>query len=137
MKGFIVFCLAIVFLFFFPLQWVANQVNHHRMTTVDDIVEDHAQQARSEGRFTEENINSMTTKIFEKTGVPVESIVVNVEKGMKYRFNDFREREMISYYIAIPIDKILAMHKMLGIDDADNEMMYVNDGEVPSEVLAP
>lgn len=137
MKSFISFSVIVIWLFFFPLQWVANQVNHNRMATVDDIVYTYAQQARSEGMFTTDNIDSMVQKISVETGVPVAEIIVSVDSGMKYRFNDFREREMISYSISIPVDKIIAMHQILGISDADNEMLYVVDGQVPSEVLAP
>lgn len=137
MKEFIMGFAVFIVLMFFPLQWTLNQINHYKIQTVNNIVHSAAQKARTDGYFKDYNINDMRADIAQALYINDGDIVVNVTTTPKYRFDSFDEREMIKYEIKIPIDKVIAMHRFFGIDEADNKFDYVIKGEVPSELLAP
>lgn len=138
MKEFLILCVIIPLLLFFPIQFTVNQINHHRMTTVQNIVYKSAKVAQQDGYFTNENINQMKADLASAfPSVNQSQIIVNCTLTPKYRKDAFDEREMIDYDVQIPIDQILAMPQFFGVSDADNKFMYPVKGQVPSERLLP
>lgn len=137
MKQFIVLAAAFILLMFFPIQYGINMVNHYHMKEVSRYVHNAAQQARTDGRFTEENINRLKEQIANKLYIDKSLIVVQATTSPKYRLDRFDQREMISYEVRVPISKLLAMHSFFGFAPDHNSMDYVEKGEVASEVLMP
>lgn len=137
MKEFIVGISVLLILMFFPLQWVLNQVNHYKIQSVNNIVHNAAQKARTDGYFKEYNINEMKINIASALSIDEGRIEVNVTTTPKYRFDSFDQREMITYEIIVPIDSIMAMNSFFGISDEKNKFEYTIKGEVPSELLSP
>lgn len=137
MKTFIVASGAIILLIFFPLQFVIEQVNHYKMNTVNNIVHKHAQQARTDGYFTDENIEELKNEIAAALKIGVGQVSFEGTQIPQYRFDAFDEREMIAYKVTIPIDRVIAMNRFWGISDAENELDYTVEGQVPSELLEP
>jgi len=137
MKDFIIGTTIFLLLMFFPLQWVANQVNHYKIQTVNNIVHSAAQKARIDGCFNEENINEMRMKIANALSVSADQIRIDVTTTPKYRFDQFQANEMIHYEIGVPIEKVIAMHRFFGIAETENQFEYVVKGEVASERLVP
>jgi len=137
MKSYIVLAASFLLLMFFPLQYAVNVVNNYHMSTVDKLVHNAAQQARTEGRFTPQMIDGLKADIAAKLHLSADEVVVNATTTPKYRLNRFDEREMIHYEVRVPIKKIVAMNAFFGIPDADNRSEYMVAGSVPSEVLLP
>ncbi|OEF99446.1 hypothetical protein BHF71_09040 [Vulcanibacillus modesticaldus] len=137
MKEYIVGFSVFLILMFFPLQWAINQINHYKIQTFNNIVNNAAQKARTDGYFKEYNINELKTKIEDALHIDQSQIRINVTTTPKYRFDEFDQREMISYEIGIPIEKIIAMHRFFGIDEEKNKFEYIVSGEVASELLSP
>lgn len=135
MKEYIVGLAIFLILMFFPLQWTINQVNHYKMQTLNNIVYNAAQKARTDGYFKPYNIDEMKNKIIDALNIEENMIRVDVTTIPKYRFDSFDTREMISFEIGIPIDKVIAMNIFFGIDDGINGYEYIIRGEVPSELL--
>ena len=129
-----------VFLIFFMLQWVSNEQAHFKRSTVINVTAQHAQQARQEGYFTPEIIESMKKEIAEKLKVD-ESDVIVVESDTtttpKFRTETFNEYEQIHYKVQIPIKNVVAMAGLFGINEADNQYMFTVSGQVSSEKLFP
>ncbi len=135
MKEYIVGFAIFLILMFFPLQWTINQINHYKIQTVNNIVYNAAQKARTDGYFKDYNINEMINKIIEALDVDSSQIRVDVTTTPKYRFDNFDNREMIQFEIGIPIDEVIAMQTFFTIEDDINGYEYIVKGEVPSELL--
>lgn len=135
MKEYIVGFTIFLILMFFPLQWTINQINHYKIQTVNNIVYNAAQKARTDGYFKEYNINELKMNISSALNIDQSMIRVNVTTTPKYRFDSFDIREMVQYEIGIPIDEVIAMQNFLGIEEEVNRYEYIIKGEVPSELL--
>jgi hypothetical protein len=138
MKDYLILCFLIPLLLYFPIQFTVNQINHNRMSTVQNIVHNAAKRASLDGYFTNTNINKMKAELvaaFPSIN-PAEMVIV-VTQTPKYNQNAFDQREMISYDVEIPIDQILAMPGYFGVSSADNKFMYPVKSEIPSEVSMP
>lgn len=138
MKDFLMICVLIPLLLYFPIQFTVNQVNHYRMTTVQNIVYKAAKVAQQDGYFTNENINKMRTDLTAAfPSINLSQVTIVVTQTPKYRQDVFDNRELIDYDIRIPIDQILAMPQYFGLTDAENKFMYPVKGQIPSERLLP
>ena len=136
MKTFIVTIAAVVLLMVFPMQNVQDIVNSHKIERFDEIVYSATQKARTDGRFTPNNISDMKGKILEVfPEVAEDELIVNVTTDMKYKKFEFDSREAINYEIGVPIKKIVSLNRIIGITDADNRTDYIIKGYVLSEVL--
>lgn len=132
------FCSLITLLLFFPLQYTVNQLNHYRMSTVQRIVNNTVQKARTTGYFTDALIDEMVNNI--KASFPQiedSEIYVDVTRTPKYRLDTFDQREMIKFDVRVPIDKIIALPQLFYINEADNNFNYPVKGEAPSELPIP
>jgi len=120
------------------MQVVTNQINHYKISYINNAVFKAAQKARTEGYFTEDIINDLRDSITQAfPRINPGDIGINVTTTPKYRTDKFIKSEMISYEISVPIDKILVMNNFFGISDSENRMQYIVKGEVPSERLLP
>jgi len=136
MKTFIVTVAAIILLMVFPMQVVQDIVNTHRIERFDEIVYTATQKARTAGRFTPGIISEMKDNILNVFPTISEGeITVDVTTSMKYKKFEFDDRETIDYEIGVPIQKIVALNKILGILDENNSTVYTISGYVLSEVL--
>lgn len=138
MKQLIV-ALAVVILFLtFPLQYSQENINHYRRTQIDKYVKVAKEKAKANGYFTDENISELKTNILSVCNDLSESdITIDVDKIPKYRTNEFDDRELISYKIGVPVNKIVAANKFYGISDSDNKYVYYSDGKITSELIKP
>lgn len=138
MKNFISGVAILILLLVFPLQNVLEIVNDHKINKFDEIVYRATQTARTDGYFTDANINELKYNITTSfSDVTEDEILINVTTTPKYRLNEFDARENIEYEIGIPVKKIVVAGSLFGIDDADNRYMYIKKGYVLSEVLMP
>jgi len=136
MKTFIVTIAAIILLMVFPMQIVQDIVNTHKIERFDEIVYTACQKARTDGRFTDSNISEMKDSILtEFPDVSEDEIIIDVEKGMKYKRFEFDSRETINYKIGVPIKKIVNLGKILGIKEEENRYVHIMEGYVLSEAL--
>lgn len=140
MKNFIAGMTILIILVVFPLQNALEVVNDHKINKLDEIVYRATQTARTDGYFTLENIAELKANITSSFSDVIDSdIYLNLQDNdrVKYRLNEFDEREIIKYEIGIPIKKVIVAGGLFGIDDADNQYMYIKKGYVLSEVLMP
>ncbi len=135
MTKFIAFALSIMLLLFFPLQAGVERINHYKMASTDNIVHGYSQKARIEGRFSESITDAMIRDLRDYLKIPESEIVVEVTTDMRYRTDRFNQTEFIYYKVAIPIERIIAMHQFWGLSGEENQMYYVVEGVVGSERL--
>lgn len=135
MKQFIVMTAVLPFLLIFMLQFTVEQVNHHHISHLQQIVNESAQVAKQDGFFTEENINRMRTEIASVFSISPAEIVIEADTTPKYRVNRFDERELIHYKVQVPIDRLVAGSSFFGISDSENRGMYTIESYTASELL--
>jgi len=127
---------AVILLMVFPMQIVLDIINTHKIERFDEIVYSADQKARTDGRFTDSNISQMKGSILsEFPDVSEDEIIIDVEKGMKYKRFEFDSRETINYRIGVPIKKIVNLGKILGIKEDKNRYVHIMEGYVLSEAL--
>ncbi|MEB8637971.1 hypothetical protein P4H32_30380 [Bacillus cereus] len=127
----------IMFLLFFPLQYLINQQNHHDMNSGTEIVHRYAQKARTTGYFTPQILSDMRADLATKLRLTPGEITIFATTTPKYRLNTFDQREMIYYEVQLPIKRLIAINRFMGVSDIDNQMTYTIKGEVASEALMP
>lgn len=135
MKQFIVASALILIFCFFLLQWAANETTHMKRGQLVNIVESHTQEARKNGYFTPENIDSIKKDIEDQLYIPQSDIRISATETPKYRTDHFDPNELIHYKIQIPIKKVVAMSSFLGIGEKDNMYWFTLEGDVASEKL--
>lgn len=101
------------------------------------VLEDSVQQARHDGYFTSENINSTRSEIARLCKVNEGDVIINVTTTPKYRGDVFSEYERIEYEFTIPLNNIIAVAGFWGIDSDSNSVPYTIRGSVESELLMP
>lgn len=124
-------------LLFFPVQIALSQINHHQFVTAQEITHNHAQRARQYGYFRPEDISGLRSELARRLNMSANDIQINATTVPKYRFDRFTPGELIDYEVVIPVRRILAMNRFLGIPDEENQMLRVIKGQVHSEVLLP
>ncbi len=137
MKQFIVLIGILPIMMLFIMQFGLTQINNHMIATAEEYVYAAKETAKQDGYFSEKNISDLKNKIAKVFKVSPDEILVENERVIKYRKNFFDEREMINYRVRIPIKKIMAGARLLGIKDDDNKGYYVISGTVASELLEP
>ncbi|ACL77425.1 hypothetical protein [Ruminiclostridium cellulolyticum] len=138
MKNFLAGLAIVVLLIVFPLQSVLEISNERRIQRFSDIVYVAAQTARLDGYFKQTTIDKLKSDLMKEfPDLSDGDIYVNVTTTMKYRTNEFDEREAINYDIRIPIRKIVAVPAYWGISENENRTTAKRAGFVLSEVLAP
>lgn len=137
MKNFLAGLAIVVLLIVFPLQSVLEISNERRIQRFSDIVYVAAQTARLDGYFKQTTIDKLKSNLMKEfKDLSDGDIYVNVTTTMKYRTNEFDEREAINYDIRIPIRKIVAVPAYWGISESENQTTAKRAGFVLSEVLA-
>lgn len=137
MKEFIIACVLLPFLMFFPVQFVKNQIIHYKIIKLNNIVHSAAQEARTKGYFTSDIINNMKVDIVENiSGINSNDISCNVTIVPKYRVDNYDSRELIHYDVGIPVGPIVAKICYIEQDNDDENTLHVK-GKVCSEVLHP
>ena len=138
MKTLIATIASVLILLFFPLQNALDTINNQKMHYFHMIVHKSTQTARVDGYFTQDNIDVLTQDLLNAfPGLDAGDIYIDVTTTPKYRTDEFDDRERILYDIKVPIENVIAAHKMFGINDADNSFTYGESGYVLSEVLMP
>ncbi len=136
MKQFIVLAAILPFLLIFMLQYSVEQVNHYRISLLQQMVTESAQVAKQDGYFTQKNIDSLRNNISSVFNTSPESIVIEADTTPKYRVNEFDERELIHYKIEVPIEVLVAGAAFFGISKEENRGMYTIKSYTASELLA-
>lgn len=133
LKQLIVGVAMLVIMMAMPFQYALDQKNHANITQLYFYVNNAKEQAKSDGRFTDANIQQLRVNISQKFGVQPGEVVIDVTRTPKYRTTEFDERELISYKIAVPINKIIASPRFFNISDADNKGYYIIENTTTSE----
>lgn len=133
MKQFIVLLAVFPLMLAFMLQFAAQQKTDHRIQLINNAVENACEKAKTEGRFSENNVSGLRASLADISDCSEEDIEISVSEEMKYRTGRYDEREMIQYRVAVPIDGLMAMPGLFGISAEDNGMIYVLENEFASE----
>jgi hypothetical protein len=136
MKTFIVTIACLIIIMVFPMQNVLDTVNSHKIERLDEAVYVACQKARTDGRFTDGNIDELKGNILAIfPDVEESEITIDVTTAKKYKRFEYDSRETINYRIVVPIKKIINMNRVLGISDERNKTEYVIKGYVLSEAV--
>lgn len=135
MKSYMVGAALFIFFAIFMIQYVNFQEIHHKQLNLGSIVENHAQQARMAGYFTNEIKTSMIDSIVAEVKVPEDEIQMTLTEGLVCTRTTFSPTSQIQYSVAIPIKDVIAGATFLGISETDNSYMYSLEGSVSSEKL--
>ncbi len=138
MKNFITGAFMLVLLLIFPLQNAQDLINQTRISRFSSIVYLSTQTARTDGYFTQSNIDNLKASLLDAfPDLSEGDIYINVTTTPKYRLDVFDSREAIYYDIRIPVRKILAAPRFFGLSDSENQYISQRLGFVLSEVPMP
>lgn len=138
MENFIAAIVVLPFLLFFPIQYGVEAVNHAHITHFEAIAESTKEEAKQEGYFTPQIIDKLKQSVMDSyKNLSPSDIEITATTVPRYRTDQFDQRELITYDISIPIDKIIAGNELFGISDADNRGRYHIKGSIASELLMP
>ena len=133
MKQFIVLLAVFPLMMAFMLQFAAQQRTDYRIQLINNAVDNACEKAKTEGRFSDENVSGLRKTLADISDCSEERIEISVPENMKYRTGRYDDREMM----AVPIDGIMAMPGMFGISAEENSMTYVLEDELSSEKIKP
>lgn len=119
----------------FMMQFAAQQNLDYRIQLINETVHNACEKAKTEGRFTEENIEALKDSLAGISECSAENVKISVSEDTKYRTGMFDEREMIEYHVAVPVNGVMAMPGLFGISDEENSMIYIIENEIASERL--
>ena len=135
MKQLIVLMGVLPILLVFLMQYSLDQQNSDNISRFQEYVYQAKEQAKQKGYFTPEIKEEMIGKIESAFDVDEEDIVIEAEEVPQYRTSVFDERELIHYKVSVPIDRIMAGNRFLGIPDEENRGMYTIESWTASELL--
>lgn len=135
MKQFIVLLAVFPLMTAFMMQFAAQQNLDYRIQLINETVHNACEKAKTEGRFTEENIEALKDSLAGISECSAENVKISVSEDTKYRTGMFDEREMIEYHVAVPVNGVMAMPGLFGISDEENSMIYIIENEIASERL--
>lgn len=135
MKQFIVLTAVFPLLMVFLLQFSAQQNTDIRIQMIDQAVYAACEEARTEGRFSADNVAGLRKKLSDIAHCDRDSVKIEVSEETRYRTGSYNEREMIDYHIAVPVNGFMAMPGLFGISDRENCLIYEIENSVPSERL--
>lgn len=119
----------------FMMQFAAQQNLDYRIQLINETVHNACEKAKTEGRFTEENIETLKDSLAGISECSAENVKISVSEDTKYRTGMFDEREMIEYHVAVPVNGVMAMPGLFGISEEENSMIYIIENEIASERL--
>lgn len=137
MKEFLSGVAILLLLLIFPLQSQLDTINAYKINKFNEILFNSAEQARFDGRFTNENITETKNKLADVFKVEPSEIVFNATTSIKYRSDEYDEREKIEYHVSVPLKSIFASANFLGLSDDVNRKVVEKSNYVFSEVLKP
>ncbi len=88
--------------------------------------------------FSEDIQEKLKKDIGDALGISRDEIIIEATETRQYRLNYFdgdRERGIIHYRVSIPIEKIMAGGKLMGIQSHENTTYYTIEGSTASERL--
>ena len=142
MKQLLVLIAVLPLLLIFFVQFSLDQINNSRLSLFADYVYAAKEEAKQEGRFTEEIVGKLTENIARAFNIPASDVIIEVSDTIKYRVtsNDSLatedlERGLIYYKISVPIVEIMAGRKLFGIREEDNTYYYSIESYAASERL--
>ena len=135
MKQFIVLLAVFPLMMAFIVQFTLQQNMDYRLELVNEAVYDAKEAAKVDGYFPAEKIESLRYTLSEIAGCEPEEVTIDVSEDIKYRTNEFDERELISCNISLPVGRIMAFPVMFGMGDEENVAVYSISDEFPSERL--
>ena len=135
MKQFIVLMGVLPILLVFLSQYTLDQKNNDNISRLQECVYQAKEQAKQEGCFTSEIKEEMVGKIGSYFDITEEEIELILEEVPQYRTSVFDERELIYYKVSVPIKKIMAGNRFLGITDEENSGMYTIESWTASELI--
>lgn len=135
MKQFIVLLAVFPLMTAFMMQFAAQQNLDYRIQLINETVHNACEKAKTEGRFTEENIEALKDSLAGISECSAENVKISVSEDTKYRTGMFDEREMIEYHVAVPVNGVMAMPGLFGISEEENSMIYIIENEIASERL--
>jgi hypothetical protein len=137
-KQLIVLAAILPLLLIFMAQYTLDQKNSAIISSLQEQVYTAKEKAKIEGCFTEEINSELKKNISTALGIEEEDIIIDATKTRQYRINYFDprgERGMIHYRVSIPIQKLMAGGKLLGIREEENHFLYTVEGSTASERL--
>lgn len=138
MKQLIVLLGVLPLLMIFLMQFMLDQQNNAAVSLLQEQVYTAKEQARQEGCFTPEIQNELRTSISAALDIPEDEIRIRATERRQYRLNYFDGRNgngLIQYEVSIPISRIMAGSRLLGISEEENQGMYTIKGTAASEYL--
>ncbi len=135
MKQMIVLMGVLPILLIFLAQYTLDQKNNDNINRLQECVYQAKEQAKQEGCFTDEIKEALIDKIENYFFISGDEIEIVLEDVPKYRTSAFDERELIYYKVSVPIKKIMAGNRFLGITDEDNSGIYTIESWTASELI--
>ena len=100
------------------------------------------EEARQEGCFTREIESRLKRRVAEAFRISEEEIELEATRTVQYRVQsgegfdpNGRQRGMIHYKVTVPIQRLMAGHRLFGIKESDNKGKYTVEGYAASERL--
>lgn len=138
MKQLIVLAAILPLLLVFMAQYTLDQKNSLTYNLLQEQVYLAKEQAKQEGYFSEDIQEKLKKDIGDALGISRDEIIIEATETRQYRLNYFdgdRERGIIHYRVSIPIEKIMAGGKLMGIQSHENTTYYTIEGSTASERL--
>ncbi|MDR3242908.1 MAG: hypothetical protein LBT34_03145 [Clostridiales Family XIII bacterium] len=135
MKQFIVLAAVFPLIVVFVMQFSLEQQNQNRISQLQELVYSAKEQAKQEGRFSQAIKSELAGEIASCFGIDASEVIIEADERVHYRKNEMDARELISYKVKAPIEKIMAGNRFMGISDAENKGWYVVEGHTASEKL--
>lgn len=142
MKQLIVLSAVLPLMLVFLLQFTLDQKNAYNISQFQEIVYTAREEARQEGCFTGEIEAELKRQVAKSFAVPEEEIEMEATRTVQYRVQsgegfdaNGRQRGMIHYRVTVPIERLMAGHRLFGIKESENKGKYTVEGYAASERL--
>lgn len=135
MKQFIILLGVLPILLLFLSQFVLEQKNSYNIGLLQEYVYAAKEEAKQAGCFTPAIKEALAEKISARFEVSQDQIAMAVDQVPRYRTSGFDERELIHYRIGVPIEKVMAGNRFMGISNEENRGNYVIESWTASEKL--
>ena len=97
MKQFIVLLAVFPLMMAFMLQFAAQQRTDYRIQLINNAVDNACEKAKTEGRFSDENVSGLRKTLADISDCSEERIEISVPENMKYRTGRYDDREMMLF----------------------------------------
>ncbi|MBO4992132.1 MAG: hypothetical protein J6E42_08265 [Firmicutes bacterium] len=142
MKQLIVLSAVLPLMLVFLLPFTLDQRNAYNISQFQEIVYTAREEARQEGCFTREIESRLKRRVAEAFRISEEEIELEATRTVQYRVQsgegfdpNGRQRGMIHYKVTVPIQRLMAGHRLFGIKESDNKGKYTVEGYAASERL--